>query len=97
MTRRVSNLFTVTAAALNPGTSIRYYYGDGDSLATVVRRSEDYVSFLGAECNGTFTYDQIERLFAEGRLEIVLDDETHVPTDGRADELLGDGVGDFHQ
>lgn len=89
MTRGVSNLFSLTAEALNPGTTVRYYYGSGDALATVVRRSADYVSFLGRECNGTFTYDQIERLFAEGRLEIVLDDETHVPDEDVAERLLG--------
>ncbi|SEH16945.1 hypothetical protein SAMN04487967_2877 [Natronorubrum sediminis] len=70
-----------TADALFPGTTVRYYYRTGDSLATVVDRSDRFITFLGTECDGRFTYDQIDRLFADDRLEVVLDDRTHVPGD----------------
>ncbi|WP_049923174.1 hypothetical protein [Halopiger djelfimassiliensis] len=66
-----------TADALHLGTTVRYYYRTGDSLATVVERTERYVTFVGEECNGRFTHDQIDRLIEDDRLEVVLDDETH--------------------
>ena len=74
-----------TADALLPGTTVRYYYRTGDSLATVVERTDRFVTFVGEECDGRFTHDQIDRLIEDGRLEIVLDDETHVPNDDAAE------------
>ena len=70
-----------TADALFPGTTVHYRYRTGDSLATVVERTERFVTFVGAECDGRFTHEQITRLIDDGRLEVVLDDETHVPED----------------
>lgn len=87
MARDRTDTLHVTADSLYPGTTVRYHYRAGNSLATVVRRSERYISFLGEECNGTFTYEQIELLLEEGRLQIVLDDETHVPVDGISERL----------
>ncbi|WP_440766850.1 hypothetical protein [Natronorubrum sp. DTA7] len=68
-----------TAAALFPGTTVHYAYRTGDSLATVVERTDRFVTFVGAECDGRFTHEQIDRLIDDGRLEVVLDDELHVP------------------
>lgn len=81
MTRRRSSstALRVTADALAPGTTVRYHYRTGNSLATVVERTDRYVTFVGGECDGTFTHDQIDRLIDDDRLQIVLDDETHVP------------------
>lgn len=70
---------TVSAESLHPGTTVRYEYRTGDSLATVVERTDRHVTFIGADCDGTFTHGQIERLIDDGRLEIVLDDEVHTP------------------
>ncbi len=72
--------YRTSADALHPGTTVRYYYRTGDSLATVIERTEGYVTFAGEECNGRFTHDQIDRLIRDGRLEIVLDDTNHCPT-----------------
>ena len=71
----------LTADALHPGTTVRYHYRSGSSLATVVERTDRYVTFIGPECDGRFTRDQIEFLIEDGRLEVVLDDEYHVPED----------------
>ncbi|MCU4974364.1 hypothetical protein OB955_16695 [Halobacteria archaeon AArc-m2/3/4] len=93
MTRRRSSssstALRVTADAIGPGTSVRYHYRGGNSLATVVDRTDRYVTFVGAECDGTFTHDQIDRLIDDDRLQIVLDDETHVPV---SLELEGEDV-----
>ncbi|ELY56654.1 hypothetical protein [Natronolimnohabitans innermongolicus] len=70
-----------TSDALFPGTTVRYYYRTGDSLATVVERTDRFVTFIGPECDGRFTDEQIDRLFEDDRLEVVLDDELHVPDD----------------
>lgn len=75
--------YRTTADALFPGTTVRYYYRTGDSLATVVERTERFVTFTGPECDGRFTHDQIDRLIEDDRLEVVLDDESHVPSDDR--------------
>lgn len=72
---------SVTAEALRPGTTVRYSYRTGRSLATVVDRTDRLVTFVGEDCDGKFTHGQIDRLFAEERLEIVLDDEIHTPDD----------------
>lgn len=64
----------VTSDALSPGTTVRDHYRDGDSLATVTERTDRYVTFVGENCDGTFTHDRIERLFADDRLRSVLDD-----------------------
>ena len=74
----------VTAAALHPGTTVHYSYRTGSSLATVVERTDRFVTFVGEDCDGRFTHGQIDRLIRDGRLEIVLDDESHAPDD-RAD------------
>lgn len=63
-----------TSAALFAGTTVRYRWRDGAGLATVTEATDDYVSFSGPDCNGRFSRDQIDRLFADRRLEVVLDD-----------------------
>ncbi|WP_306055263.1 hypothetical protein [Natronococcus wangiae] len=68
-----------TGDALLPGTTVRYHYRTGSALATVVERTDEYVTFVGDDCDGRFTHDQIERLFASDRLQVVLDDELHAP------------------
>ncbi|WP_247729209.1 hypothetical protein [Halovivax limisalsi] len=62
----------LTSAALFPGTAVRYHHRDGADLATVTEVGEDIVAFVGANCDGRFTHDQIDRLIEAGRLEIVL-------------------------
>ncbi|WP_436346685.1 hypothetical protein [Natronorubrum sp. FCH18a] len=79
-----------TAAALFPGTTVHYSYRTGDSLATVVERTERFVTFVGEECDGRFTHEQINRLIDDGRLEVVLDDELHVPEDEAAELRASD-------
>ncbi|MDF9744767.1 hypothetical protein [Natrinema salsiterrestre] len=79
MTLHRRTRLTVTAAALHPGTTVRYHYRTGTSLATVVERTDRHVAFIGTDCDGTFTHGQIERLIDDGRLEVVLDDEVHTP------------------
>ncbi|MFP8951867.1 hypothetical protein ACLI4Z_02675 [Natrialbaceae archaeon A-arb3/5] len=73
----------VTADAVLPGATVRYHYRGGSSLATVTERTERYVTFVGEDCDGRFTHDQIDRLIEADRLQVVLDNERHVPTDGR--------------
>ncbi|MFC6767565.1 hypothetical protein [Natrinema soli] len=81
MTLHRRKYLSVTADALFPGTTVHYHYRDGSSLATVVERTESLVAFVGEDCDGRFTRGQIDRLFADGRLEVVLDDEIHLPDD----------------
>ncbi|WP_049928696.1 hypothetical protein [Halopiger goleimassiliensis] len=76
-----SRYVRTTADALFPGTTVRYHYRSGASLATVVERTERYVTFIGPECDGRFTHDQIDDLIEDDRLEVVLDDECHVSAD----------------
>lgn len=83
MTLHRRKYLRVTADALFPGTTVRYSYRTGNSLATVVERTESLVTFVGEDCDGRFTHSQIDRLFADGRLEIVLDDEIHTPGDSQ--------------
>ncbi|MGQ3411451.1 hypothetical protein [Natrinema versiforme] len=85
MTLHRRKYLSVTAEALHPGTTVRYYYRTGDSLATVVERTDRLVTFVGEDCDGRFTHGQIDRLFADGRLEIVLDDRIHTPADDRSE------------
>ena len=66
-----------TAAALFVGTTVRYRWRDGAGLATVTEATDDRVSFSGPDCNGRFTPEQIDRLFADGRLVVVIDDDWH--------------------
>ncbi|ADB59284.1 hypothetical protein Htur_0384 [Haloterrigena turkmenica DSM 5511] len=73
--------FRTTVTALHPGTTVRYHYRTGDSLATVVEYTDRVVTFVGPDCDGRFTHDQIDRLLEDDRLEVVLDDETHLPDD----------------
>lgn len=70
-------LFRVTVDAIHPGTTVRYHYRGGSSLATVTAKDETHVTFVGAECDGTFTHEQVDYLVDDGRLQIVLDDESH--------------------
>lgn len=86
--RSSSTVFRVTADALGPGTTVRYHYRTGNSLATVVERTDRYVTFVGEECDGTFTHDQIDRLIDDDRLQIVLDDETHAPLEFEGEKRL---------
>ena len=65
------------AAALFVGSTVRYRWRDGDGLATVVEAADDRIAFSGPECNGRFTHDQIDRLFEDDRLHVVLDDAWH--------------------
>ena len=74
-----------TGDALFPGTTVQYQYRSGDGLATVVERTERYVTFVGTDCNGKFTHDQIDRLLAADQLRIVLDDEIHAPESALSD------------
>lgn len=62
-----------TAAALFVGTTVQYRWRDGAGLATVTEATDDRIAFHGPDCNGRFTPDQVDRLFADGRLEVVLD------------------------
>ncbi|QSX00969.1 hypothetical protein [Haloterrigena alkaliphila] len=73
--------FRTTVDAIHPGTTVRYHYRSGSSLATVVERTERYVTFVGPNCDGRFTHEQIDRLIEDDRLEVVLDDDHHVPVD----------------
>lgn len=75
----------LTAETLHLGTTIRYHYRTGSALATVVERTPERVTFVGEDCDGTFTHDQIDRLFATDRLQVVLDDELHLPADASLD------------
>ena len=67
----------VTVDAVHPGTTVRYHYREGSSLATVVEKTDRRVRFTGPDCNGAFNHDQIDRLIGEGRLQVVLDDVAH--------------------
>lgn len=62
----------VTSEAVWPGTTVRYHHRDGDSIATVTERTARFITFVGEECDGKFTHEQIDRLIEDGRLEIVL-------------------------
>ncbi|AGB36103.1 hypothetical protein [Natronococcus occultus] len=77
---------TLSAETLHRGTTIRYHYRTGSALATVVERTPERVTFVGEDCDGTFTDDQIDRLFATDRLQVVLDDELHLPADATFEE-----------
>lgn len=66
-----------TVDALFVGTTVRYRWRDGAGLATVTEATDDRVSFSGPDCNGRFTREQVDRLFADGRLVVVLDDAWH--------------------
>ncbi|OVE83812.1 hypothetical protein [Natronolimnobius baerhuensis] len=83
MVRHRFSYARTTEAAIFPGTTVRYHYRTGDSLATVVERTDRFVTFIGPDCDGRFTHDQIDRLIDDDRLEVVLDDEYHVPDDER--------------
>lgn len=72
MTRRRPVCLRVTAAALLPGTTVRYHDGADSSLATVVDRTGHSVTLAGEGCDGTYTTGQLERLLATGHLRIVL-------------------------
>lgn len=68
---------TIGAEHVLVGTTVRYRWRDRDGLATVVEKTDRYVRFDGPDCGGRFNHDQIDRLVDEGRLEVVLDDETY--------------------
>ena len=62
----------LTAAAIHPGTVVRYHYRTGSSLATVTEKCDRFLTFVGEDCDGRFTHDQIDRLIDDGRLQVVL-------------------------
>lgn len=64
--------FAVTVDAIHPGTTVRYHYRTGDSLAVVTDKTDDHVAFVGEDCNATFAHDRIDCMLADGRLEVVL-------------------------
>lgn len=64
--------FQTTADAIFEGATVRYHWRDGDGLATVIEKTDSHVAFSGPDCNGLFTLDQINRLFEDDRLEVVL-------------------------
>jgi hypothetical protein len=64
----------VTVDAVHPGTTVRYHYREGGSLATVVGKTDRRVGFCGPNCNGAFDHDQVDRLVDGNRLPAVLDD-----------------------
>lgn len=68
-----------TADVLYPGATVRYHWASDAGLATITERTETYIEFKGERCDGRFTHDQINRLFADGRLEVILDDTRHDP------------------
>lgn len=82
MTIRGRKYLSVDVDAVHPGTTVRYHYRTGDALATVVEKTDRYVEFVGDECNGRFTHDQIDRLMADDRLEIVLAEGQPIAPDG---------------
>jgi hypothetical protein len=69
--------YRVTAETIHEGATVRYHWRDGTGLATVTEKTDGRIAFRGSECNGRFTYDQIDRLVEDGRLQVVLDDERH--------------------
>lgn len=77
MTALRRDLLSVSVDALLPGTTVRYHHRSGSSLATVTKKTSRYVTFVGDDCDGKFTYDQIDRLIDGDRLQIVLDDVDH--------------------
>ena len=80
MSRLPADATRTGADALFVGSTVRYRWRDGDGLATVVEATDDRIAFRGPECNGRFTHDQIDRLFEDGRLHVVLDDAWHADT-----------------
>ncbi|WP_323192047.1 hypothetical protein [Halostella sp. PRR32] len=68
----------VTAEAIHPGTTVHYDYRTGSSLATVIEKTDRHITLSSEDCHGKFNYDQINSLIDEGRLRVVLDDESHV-------------------
>jgi hypothetical protein len=66
-----------SADALFIGTTVRYHWRDNDGIATVVETTDDRVAFSGPECGGRFSHEQIDRLFENDRLQVVLDDSWH--------------------
>ena len=67
------NYLGIDTDALHPGTTVHYYYRSGDSVAVVTEKTDEHVTFVGDDCNGTFTHEQIDSMLADGRLEVVLE------------------------
>lgn len=67
--------FRLTAEAVHPGTTVRYYHRYGSGLATVTEKCDRFVTFVGEDCDGRFSHEQIDRLLDDERLQIVLDDD----------------------
>jgi hypothetical protein len=63
--------------AMQVGTTVRHYYRPGDSLATVTEKIDEFVAFVGPDCDGHFTHQQIEEMIDDGRLRVVIDDVRH--------------------
>lgn len=80
MCRLPAGAARTAASALFVGSTVRYRWRDGDGLATVVEATDDRIAFRGPECNGRFTREQIDRLFEDDRLHVVLDDAWHADT-----------------
>lgn len=80
MSHPPADVARTAAGALFVGSTVRYHWRDGDGLATVVEVTDDRIAFSGPECNGRFTHDQIDRLFEDDRLQVVLDDAWHADT-----------------
>lgn len=77
METRHSAFVRTTAAAIHDDTTLRYHWNNGNGLATVTEKTDKYIEFSGPECNGRFTHEQINTLIENGRLQIVIDSETH--------------------
>ncbi len=63
---------SVRSAALEPGTTVLYRHRSGDSLATVTEATDEHVAFVGDDCDGHFPREQVDRMFEDGRLVLVL-------------------------
>lgn len=66
-----------TSRQIHVGTTVRYHWRGHAGLATVVETTDRFVSFAGPDCDGRFNRDQIDRLIDEGRLQVVLGEESH--------------------
>lgn len=67
----------VDVEAIQVGTSVRFHHRSGESLATVTEKDDEFVAFVGPDCDGHFTHEQIDELIEAGRLQVVLDDVRH--------------------
>lgn len=75
-----SHYYRTTSKHIHVGTTVRYHWRGRIGLATVVETTDRYVTFVGSDCDGRFNRDQINQLINEGRLQVVLDEESHAET-----------------